>query len=84
LTLCAFSAFVVGSLARAADARLGYWWGWLYGEPEHSTSLDLFVDGVIHRLIPVQAGHSTTSHFAIDSADNDSKIRILPLEPDRR
>ena len=79
LTLSAFIGFVVGSLARALDARLGDWWGWLYGEPEYPTQLDLFVDGVVLRLAAVQLGHSSSPGAVID---DESRIRILPLVPD--
>lgn len=41
---------VLGSLARAVDARIGYLWGWLYPEPKRSTRLDVAVDRVIQRL----------------------------------
>jgi hypothetical protein len=40
----------LGSLARAADARIGFLWGWLYAEPKQSTRLDLAVDRLIQRL----------------------------------
>lgn len=40
----------LGSLARAVDARYGFFWGWLYPEPKQSTRLDLAVDRVIQRL----------------------------------
>ena len=40
----------LGSLVRAADARRGFLWGWLYAEPKQSTRLDLAVDRVIQRL----------------------------------
>jgi hypothetical protein len=36
--LSAFIGVVLGSLARAADARLGNGWGWLYGEPVLDTA----------------------------------------------
>ena len=75
---------VLGLLARAVDARLGYGWGWLYGEPEYSTWLDLFVDGILRRLTAVLVDHSLAHRSAIDSAGNESKIRMLPPEPDRR
>ena len=78
LTLSAFIGFVVGSLARAVDARLGDWWGWLYGEPEYPTRLDLFVDSVVRRLAAVQLGHSSPGAVI----DDESRIRILPLVPD--
>ena len=51
---------VLGSLARAVDARLGYCWGWLYGEHRSSTWLDRSVDGILRRLIAVQIHHSST------------------------
>ena len=70
----------LGSLARAVDARLGYWWGWLYGEPEHSTWLDLSLDSILRRPISAEIGHSS----AADTADNESRIQILPLEPKQR
>ena len=75
---------VLGSLARAADARLGYWWGWLYGEPEYSTWLDLLVDSILLRLISVPIGHSAAANPATDTTDHESKIQILPLESEHR
>jgi hypothetical protein len=75
---------VLGSLARAADARLGYWWGWLYGEPEYSTWLDLSVDSTLRRLISAQIGHSSATGSSIDTADHESRVRIVPLETGQR
>ena len=83
LILAAFIGFVLGSLARAADARLGNWWGWLYGEPEYSTRLDRLVDGTLRRLTAVQIGHSWVTSSAIDAVDSEPRIRILPLELER-
>jgi hypothetical protein len=68
------------SLARAVDARLGYWWGWLYSEPTYSTWLDLSLDSILRRPISAQIGHSSAG----GTADNESRIRILPLEPKQR
>jgi hypothetical protein len=82
--LSAFIGVGLGSLARAADARLGYGWGWLYGEPVYSTRLDLLVDGILHRLISVVISHSSAAKSAVDAADHESKIRILPLESEHR
>jgi hypothetical protein len=73
--LLACTGAVLGSLARAADARLGQWWGWLYGEPVYSTWLDLLVFAILRRF-------ATSS--APDTVDNEPKIRILPLEPSER
>ena len=84
LTLSAFIGFVVGSLARAVDARLGDWWGWLYGEPEYPTQLDLLVDGILGRLTAVLIGRSSTTGSAIDSVDNEPRVRVLPLGPEHR
>jgi hypothetical protein len=84
MILMVFVSVVLGSLARAADARLGYGWGWLYGEPEYSTWLDLLVDGIFRHLISVPIGHSWDADSPIDTADHESKIRILPLESEHR
>jgi hypothetical protein len=82
--LSTFIGVVLGSLARAADARLGYGWGWLYGEPKHSTRLDLLINGILRRLISVSISHSSAANSAIDAADHESRIRILPLESEHR
>jgi hypothetical protein len=84
VVLAVFIYVVLGSFARAADARLGYWWGWLYGEPEYATWLDLLVDGILRRLTSVGIGGSSGTGSAIDTADNESRIRILPLESEQR
>jgi hypothetical protein len=84
MILAVFVSVVLGSLARAADARIGYGWGWLYGEPEYSTWLDLFVDGILRRLISVPISHSSAADSAIDTVDDESRIRILPLESEHR
>jgi hypothetical protein len=83
LILSAFIGIVLGSLARAADARLGYSWGWLYGEPRHSTRLDLIVDSVLRRLMEIRIGHSSARGPALDSGGDESRIRIVPLDPER-
>ena len=44
---------VFDALGRAIDARLGYWWGWLYGDRERPTRFDLVVDRVVHLLLAV-------------------------------
>jgi hypothetical protein len=75
MILLACTGAVLGSLARAADARLGHWWGWLYGEPMHSTWLDLFVCAILRRI---------ATGSALDTVDNEPKIRILPLETSER
>jgi hypothetical protein len=82
--LSIFIGVVLGSLARAADARLGYGWGWLYGEPVYSTRLDLLINGILRRLISVPISHSSAANSAIDAADHESRIRILPLESEHR
>ena len=84
LTLSAFIGFVFATLARAVDARLGYWWGSLYGEPEYSTRLDLLVDVILGHLTAILIGHSAITGSAIDSVDNEPRVRILPLGPERR
>ncbi len=84
VVLAVFIYAVLGSFARATDARLGYWWGWLYGEPKCPTWLDLLVDGILRRLISAQIGDSSATGSAIDTADNESRIRILPLESEQR
>jgi hypothetical protein len=78
VALAAFTYVVLESFARAVDARLGYWWGWLYGEPEQSTWLDVAVDRIIRRLISARVGHSSATAGAIETADNVLRIRILP------
>lgn len=70
---------VLESLARAADARLGYWWGWLYGEPTKPTRLDLLVDDMVHRLGAARFGDPSAPNSAFDPADTEPKVRILPL-----
>ena len=60
-------AVAFSSLARAVDARFGYWWGWLYPEPKQSTPFDRFVDQLIHR--PLAAPEDTSS------------TRVRPLDP---
>jgi hypothetical protein len=84
LTLTAFVGVVLSSLARAVDARLGNWWGWVYGEPEHSTGMDLLINGFLSRLISVLIGHSSATDFEADTAEIESRVRILPLGPDQR
>ena len=84
IILTAFIGVVLGSLARAADAHLGYWWGWLYGEPDHSTRLDILVDGIVRRLTTVKNDRFQANRSATDAADSDSRIRIIPLEPEQR
>ncbi len=74
VVLAAFIYVVLGSFARAADARLGFWWGWLYGEPRCPTWLDVFVDGILRRLISAQ----------IADRSDESRIRILPPESEQR
>jgi hypothetical protein len=74
VVLAVFIYVVLGSLARATDARLGYWWGWLYGEPRCPTWLDLFVDGILRRLVSAQ----------IADRSDESRIRILPPESEQR
>ena len=83
VVLSAFIGVVLGSLARAADARLGQWWGWLYGEPLYSTRLDLFVDNALHRLAAVRTGQSSVGGPDLDSGDGEPRIRIMPIEPER-
>jgi hypothetical protein len=75
MILLACTGAVLGSLARAADARLGHWWGWLYGEPVYSTWLDLFICAILRRF---------ATGSAPDTVDNEPKIRILPVEPSER
>jgi hypothetical protein len=75
MILLACTEAVLGSLARAADACLGHWSGWLYGEPVYSTWLDLFVCAILRRI---------ATGSALNTVDNESKIRILPLEPSER
>lgn len=71
ITLIPILAFVVlNSLARAIDARLGYWWGWLYGEPKRPTWVDRMVDRIIHRLAAAKV--------------DDPPMRVRPLDPESR
>ena len=84
LILTALVGFVLGSLCRAMDARLGHWWGWLYGEPEGSTRLDVWVEGIVHHLTAVWLSHSVTTDPGIDTPDNELKVRILPLDREGR
>lgn len=84
VVLAAFIYVVLASFARATDARLGYLWGWLYGEPKCPTWLDILIDGILRRLISAQIGDSSATGSAIDTADNESRIRILPLESEQR
>ena len=65
--LMVFIAVAFSSLARAVDARFGYWWGWLYPEPKQSTASDRFVDQLIHR--------------AISGPEDTSSTRVRPLDP---
>ena len=54
LVLVSVLVYVVfDSLGRAIDARLGYWWGWLYPDRERPTRFDLAVDRVVHLLLAV-------------------------------
>ena len=41
---------VLRSIARGVDAKFGYFWGWIYGEPESTTALDRHVDRLIDVL----------------------------------
>ena len=82
IILTVFVGVVLGSLARAADAHLGYWWGWLYGEPDHSTPLDVLVDGIVRQLTAVKDDRFRANNCVTDVADDDSRIRIIPLEPE--
>jgi hypothetical protein len=84
MTVVAFIGFVLESLARAVDARLGAGWGWLYGEPEYPTRIDLLVDGILRRITAVQIGHSSPAGGAVDTVDDEPRIRILPLDSERR
>ena len=84
LILVALIGSILGSLARAVDARLGAGWGWLYGEPVYSTRFDLLVDGIFRHLTAVQTGQPSATGFAIDPAGYESRIRILPLESEQR
>ena len=78
IVLAAYTYVVLESVGRAVDARLGFWWGWLYGEPEHSTRLDLAVDRIVHRLVSAQAGTPSAPAFAEEATDREPRIRILP------
>lgn len=60
------------SAARALDARLGYLWGWLYGEPVHTTRFD----EVAHRVIQSLLRH--------DSAGNPAMPKVRPIDPEIR
>lgn len=84
LILVACIGSALGSLARAMDARLGAGWGWLYGEPEYSTRLDVVVDRIIRRLTAVQTRHPSSTGIAIDPAGSEPRVRILPVERERR
>ena len=84
VVLAVFIHVILGSLTRATDARLGYWWGWLYGEPKCPTWLDLLIDGIFRRLHSVQIGDSWATGSAIDTAANESRVRVLPLESEQR
>ncbi len=78
IVLAAFTYVVLESIGRAVDARLGFWWGWLYGEPEHSTRLDLAVDRIVRRLVSVQVGEPSATPFAVEATATEPRIRILP------
>ena len=78
IVLAVFIYVVLESMGRAVDARLGFWWGWLYGEPEHSTRLDLAVDRVVRRLVSVQVPDPSATPFAIEATGTEPRIRILP------
>ncbi len=65
-----FVGVMLSSLARGVDARYGYWWGWLYPEPERPTRLDRTVDRIIHRLVVAQV--------------DESPVRVRPLDPVER
>lgn len=84
LILATVVGVVLGSLARAVDARIGYCWGWLYGEPKSSTWLDRSVDGVLRRLSAVQIRHSSADVSAIGASDDDPRIRIVPVDLEQR
>lgn len=70
---------VLGSFARAVDARLGYGWGWLYGEPKSSTWLDRSIDGML-RAIVVRIRQASTDGSATDTVDEGPRVRILPVD----
>ncbi len=80
LVLSAFVGVVIGSLARAADARLGYWWGWLYGEPMRPTKLDLVIEGLVARHTAVLGRRRLAEPSDPSVHSEDSMVRIVPIE----
>jgi hypothetical protein len=74
MTLAVVTGVVLGSLAGAVDARLGYCWGELYREPKSTTWLDRSIDGVLRRLIVVQIRHPPTDGSANGTLDDDPRI----------
>ena len=64
---------VLDALAKAMDAYLGFMWGWLYGEPERTTSLDRVVHDTIQRLVSAQVRRRAA--VPVD----DPPVRVRPL-----
>jgi hypothetical protein len=78
-------AVTLSSLARGANARFGYMWGWIYREPSRKTRIDRFVDGVIHHLagVPdiVDLDEDQRVRF-LDDAEFTAALRIFPTDED--
>jgi hypothetical protein len=68
---------VFDSLGRAVDARLGYWWGWLYPDKERPTRFDLVVDRVVHLLLAV--ANSVIRRLASAGRVDEPPGRVQPL-----
>lgn len=82
--LAAFLAIIIGSLVRAIDARLGYWWGWMYGEPKLATWADVLVDSILRRLVSVSMHDTSLRESALDPLNDQSMVRIVPADQEPR
>lgn len=68
---------VIDSLGRAIDARLGYWWGWLYPDRARPSRFDLAVDRVVRVLMA--AGRSVIRRLASAGRVDEPPGRVRPL-----
>jgi len=71
----------LNSLARAADARLGYWWGWLYGEPRQSTRFDCGIERLVRRYASIAVRRPVLGSRSVGPFESEPRVRIVPIEP---
>lgn len=68
---------VIDSLGRAIDARLGYWWGWLYPDRARPSRFDLAVDHVVRAVMAV--GSRVIRRLASAGRVDEPPGRVRPL-----